>query len=168
MRSNKLPDPEILSPEEVTLSRTDDGHITLIFHGDEHKCVRINNPLPFESSLQYVCFCDSKGKKEIAMMRVDDSLNPETRSLIDEELSTRYLGAIIQRIIRIDLEGHTSYWEVETDRGVREFALNNLNQNIQRPGPGFIVITDVHENRFIIRDVNALDGSSLKHLDTLL
>jgi len=165
----KLPDPEILLPHEVTLRRAADGRLVLrIRDGEEYRGVRVYNPLPFEERLRFVCFSDRKGKTELCMLRLDEGLDSEVRRLIEEELANRYLTASILRILDIELQGHTSYWRVETDRGAREFALNNINQNVLQPSPGYMVITDVHENRFVIKDLDALDPKSKKLLDSLI
>lgn len=166
---HKLPDPEILLPNEVKLSRTARGVLVLrIRDGVEHHGIRVYNPLPFEEGLRFVCFSDKKGQVELCMLRLDDTLPSEVRAIIDEELARHYLTASIRRILKIDLQGHTSYWTVDTDRGEREFALNNISQNIQYPSPSYLVITDVHENRFVIKDLGALDPKSTKLLDSLI
>ena len=156
---------EILAPDEIALARVDGVGLTLrVRGGKEHGGVRIYNPLPFAGALRYVCFTDKKGA-ELAMVRVDERLTGAIRALIDEELAKRYIRAVIRRIVSIDVEGRTSYWEVETDRGQREFVLTNTVENIQRPSPGHVVITDVHENRFEIPDQGGLDLASRRLLD---
>jgi hypothetical protein len=50
---------------------------------------------------------------------------------------------------------------VDTDKGRREFHLRNLRDNVLRMQPNRIVLSDIHGNRFEIRDVSRLDARSL-------
>ena len=59
-------------------------------------------------------------------------------------------------------------WKVETDRGPCEFVLTSPVENIQRPSPTHLVITDVLENRFEITDVRALDPRSRRAVELVL
>ena len=159
---------EILSAEEITLARADGLGVTLRVRGGEaHHGVRVLNPAPLDGRLRFVCFTDRKGK-EIAMVRVDETLSPEARAIIEEELARRYLRAVIRRIFAISIEGRTSYWQVETDRGRRNFMVSNFAENVRQLSPVRILITDAHENRLEIVNVDDLDARSRKVLDRIL
>lgn len=101
------------------------------------------------------------------MVQLKDGTDLEMRRLIDEDLQRQYLTAVIVKIPPIEVEGHTSYWTIEPNRGAREFVLNDLNENVCQPRPHYMVITDVHESRFLIPDTTVLDALSRKNLDTL-
>ncbi len=159
---------EILSPREIELKRVDGIGLSLRVRGGQaHEGVRVYNPLPLEGGLRYVCFADRKDK-ELAMVRIDETLGDDARAIIEEALARRYMRALVVRVANIEVEGRTSYWDVETDRGRREFVLANPVDNIQRPSETHMVITDVHENRFEIPDVSALDANSQRLLDLVL
>jgi hypothetical protein len=178
MTDAQVPSPDILSPDEVELSK--DGGMSLALRvlrpatldgagrgGEPIRDVQVVNPLPLERELRFVCFLDRKGK-ELAMIRVDGRVPRETRALIEEALSRRHLRALIRRIDQLDIAGNSLYFVVQTDRGPREFVVKNLADNIVRPSPGHLVIVDAHENRYEILDMNSLDPRSLKLLHAVL
>ena len=168
MADTAVPSADILSPEDVALSKDAASLLVLRVRGGEPvRDVQVVNPLPLERELRFVCFLDRKGK-ELAMVRVGGRLPPATRALIEEALGRRHLRALIRRIDQLDIAGNSLYFVVETDRGPREFVVKNLADNIVRPVPGHLVIVDAHENRYEILDMNSLDLRSLKLLHAVL
>ena len=85
-----------------------------------------------------------------------------------EELDRRYLTALIGRVTSIRNEFGTSYWDVETDRGQREFVVQNVAENAQWLGDHRLLIVDVDGNRFEIADLTALDKRSLAAVEQVL
>jgi hypothetical protein len=162
-----VPSPDILSPDEVALSKDGESLVLRVRGGEATRDVQVVNPLPLERELRYVCFLDRKGK-DLAMIRVDGTVQRETGALIAEALGRRHLRALIRRIDELSIAGNSLYFVVETDRGPREFVVKNLADNIVRPSPGHLVIVDAHENRYEILDMNSLDVRSLKLLHVVL
>jgi len=58
--------------------------------------------------------------------------------------------------------------DVETDKGRREFHLRNLRDNVLRLPRNRIILTDIHGNRFEIRDVSRLDPRSLASIAKII
>lgn len=159
---------EILTTGEVEISRRDGAGVVLrIRGGEEIAGVNIYNPLPLEKGLRYICLTNRKGR-ELATVRLDKPLSPEAAAIVREELSRRYFSSIIERILSIEIQGHSTYWDVETDRGRCSFILTEPVENIRYPEPGHLIITDPQENRFEIRDLGALDPASRRLLDKVL
>ena len=159
---------DILSAGEIAISRGPGAGVMLrVRGGEEHTNVRIINPLPLGEGLRFACFADSKGK-DLGMVRVDETLGAEARAIIEEEIARRYVCAMIERIVSIRVEGNVSYWDVETDRGAREFVLTSIAENVRRPSPRRVMISDACENRFEIPNVGGLDARSRKLLDGIL
>ena len=77
-----------------------------------------------------------------------------------EELARRYLVPAVQRILTAKERFGTVDWEMETDRGVRKLTTRNLRENVQRPAPGRIILSDVDGNRYDIRNIDELDLNS--------
>ena len=68
--------------------------------------------------------------------------------------------ATIRQVKRVDVRFGTRYWEVETDRGPRWFALREPGKNVTWLDDGHLVLRDTAGNRYEIVDVTALDGAS--------
>ena len=98
---------------------------------------------------QYTSFLDAKDEG-ICMIHDLKQLDQQVRSLIDEELDRRYLTATILRIDAVRNEYGTSYWDVKTNRGQREFVVQNVPENAQWLGDHQLLIIDVDGSRFEI------------------
>ena len=101
---------------------------------------------------------------------VDDlgELGAEVRALVDEELERRYLTSIIEQVRSVRNEFGTSYWDVTTNRGEREFVVQNVAENAQWLGEYRLLLLDVDGNRFEIPDMQRLDQRSLGYVEQVL
>ena len=79
-----------------------------------------------------------------------------------------YLTSTIQNVLSVRNEFGTSYWEVETDRGQREFVVQNVAENAQWLGDHRLLIIDVDGNRFEIPRLDELDKKSLGMVEQVL
>jgi len=66
----------------------------------------------------------------------------------------------ITRIRSAQSKAGLVYLSVETDRGEREFAVNDPRENVLQPQAGRYLIQDVHGNRYEIENAAALDRKS--------
>ena len=111
------------------------------------------------SSRTEIVFLDEK-MREVVTVHGLDALDGEARTLVEEALRERYLMATILRVRSIDVRFGTRYWDVETDRGPRWFALREPGKNVTWLDEGHLVMRDTVGNRFEIPDVGALDRAS--------
>ncbi|MBI3829122.1 MAG: DUF1854 domain-containing protein [Planctomycetes bacterium] len=98
--------------------------------------------------------------KEVGLIAEPKELSEENRKLVEEELSRRYLVPAVRRIVSALERFGTVDWTMETDRGLCKFTTRNLRENVQRPAPGRIIVSDVDGNRYDIRNVEELDLQS--------
>ena len=95
-------------------------------------------------------------------------LNDETRNIVAEELDRRYLTSLIERVHSVRHDFGTSYWDVDTNRGRREFVVQNVSENAQWLGDFRLLMIDVDGNRFEIANLNDLDKKSLSRVEMVL
>ena len=62
----------------------------------------------------------------------------------------------------------TSYWDVDTDRGKREFVVQNVAENARWLGARRLLIIDVDGNRFEFPRLDALGKKSLRLVERVL
>ena len=98
--------------------------------------------------------------KEVGMIIDPGELSNANRKLVHEDLERRYLLPAVKRILTAKERFGTVDWEMETDRGVRKLTTRNLGENVQRPAPGRIILSDVDDNRYDIRNIDELDLNS--------
>jgi hypothetical protein len=96
---------------------------------------------------------------EVGVISNPAALSRDSRTLVAEDLERRYLVPAVTRIVAARERFGTVDWTMETDRGRRQFTTRNLRENVQRPAPGRIILSDVDGNRY---DVRSIDGLSLE------
>lgn len=160
--------PERVAIDEIRLFREPAWVLRLTIEGDRsYLKVKVVRAAPLSHPTRYICLLDAKDE-EICMIDDLNPLNQEMRALIEQELDRRYLTASIQRVNAVRNEYGTSYWDVQTDRGPREFVVQNVSENAQWLGDHRLLITDVDGNRFEIPHLNALDKKSLAAVEQVV
>ena len=104
---------------------------------------------------------------EIAWVADVAALPPDSRALIEEELSLRDFVPEISRIFEVSSFITPSTWRVSTDRGDTAFVLKG-EEDIRRLPGGMLLIADQHGVQFLIRDPGRLDRPSRRLLDRFL
>ena len=160
--------PESISIPDIVLFRSPPWALRLTVRNDRsYPRIKIVRAAPLSFPHQFISILDDK---DVEICMIDDlaEVDPGTRALIEEELEKRYLTSIVEKVISIRTEYGTSYWEVETDRGHREFVIQNVSENVQWPGDRRLFLIDVDDNRFEVPDLDAFDERSRKLVDNLL
>ena len=160
--------PEQVNASTLCLFYEPDWHLRLTIEGDRsYLRPKVVRAAPLSDPERYICFMDDKNE-EICMIDALDQLDEESRRLAREALDQRYLTAVIQRLESIRNEFGTSYWDVQTDRGQREFVVQNVAENAQWLSDTRLLLIDVDSNRFEIPDMAKLDKHSLGLIDQVL
>ena len=160
--------PERVEIDKLRLFREPAWILRLTIDGDRsYLKVKVVRAAPLSHPTRYICLLDAKDE-EICMIDDLKQLDLEARALIEEELDRRYLTAAIQRVNAVRNEYGTSYWDVQTDRGSREFVVQNVSENAQWLGDHRLLITDVDGNRFEIPRLDELDKKSLAAVEQVV
>ena len=121
---------------------------------------------PIAAPLECISLTDRDGN-EIAWIERLSDLDPDTRTLLTEELACREFTPEIRRISRVSSFAMPSTWQIDTDRGHTELLLK-AEDHIRRLTHTALLITDGHGVSFLIRDLEKLDAHSRKLLDRFL
>jgi Domain of unknown function (DUF1854) len=122
---------------------------------------------PLRRPGKYLSLLDGKSE-EIALVASLEELEPESRKVAQQELARRYLTAKIEALTNIKQEFGVTYWHVVTDKGEREFVVQNLSESCLWLSERHLLIIDADSNRFEIPDRAALDSASQRLLDAVL
>ena len=164
---------EVTHPERVDIAgirlfREPPWQLRLTIEGDRsYTRIKVVRAAPLTHPDRYISLLDEKDE-EVCMIDDLALLNDETRSIVAEELDRRYLTSLIERVHSVRHEFGTSYWDVDTDRGRREFVVQNVSENAQWLGDFRLLMIDVDDNRFEISNLNDLDKKSLSRVEMVL
>lgn len=122
---------------------------------------------PMSQPGRFLSLVDAKGD-EIVLLEDPKALPAASWDALQRELKRRYLTATVQAITHAKVEFGATYWQVETDRGHRDFVTQSLQENAQWLTPTHLLLVDVDGNRFEIPDVENLDSRSRHYIETIL
>ena len=160
--------PERVDPSQIRLLREPAWRLRMTIEGDRsYTCVKVVRAAPLSEPDRYICFLDAKDEA-ICMIKELSEVDQALHGLIREELEKRYLTAYVSRVVNLRNEYGVSYWDVETDRGRREFVAKNVAEHAQWLGDGRLFILDVDGNRFEFTDLGQLDKRSQAFIDVVL
>lgn len=160
--------PEDVDVARVRLFREPAWTLRLTIEGDRsYTRVKVVRAAPLSHPDSYISLLDAKDE-EVCMVLDLKALDPGMRSIVEEELNRRYLTSTIESVVSIRNEFGTSYWDVLTHRGPREFVVQNVAENAQWLGNHRLLLVDVDGNRFDIPDLTGLDKKSLSLVEMVL
>lgn len=150
----------MLDPRKCRFHRPQGEELRLDIEDD--RCVlscSVVRAFPLSDPEHYISVIDANGD-EVGMLYELRQLDPDSRREIEEEFRKRYFVPIIQRINAIRVEFGIVYWEVETNKGPKDFVVHGIRDNVVEIAPYRYMIQDVDANRFEIPDLRKLDSKS--------
>lgn len=115
--------------------------------------VRVFQACPLNNRKDFISVRDATNEDlpEVGLIK-DLSQFPATiQGLIMEKLEERYFVPVITRIISLEEEGGDRLqWEVETDKGLRKFAVRDPYEHLRSLGNEKLLIIDVDNCRYKI------------------
>jgi hypothetical protein len=158
---------KILDAAKLRIEAADGSLLNVRGFGKSWKNVRLALCQPLKDPGHLAAMFSEDGR-ELALVSGLKRLDAASRRALD--LSLR-LHMLTPQILSIKSLGHqygAVYWNVETDRGPREFVLKGLSEHVRWLSDTRILITDVDGNRFELRDMSKLDKNSKDLLDLVL
>jgi hypothetical protein len=152
---------------DFLLARNQAGRLLLTLEdGRVYEGVVPVRAFPLQAPEQCVALMSLEGK-EVAWVDELSALPQDTRDLINQEIASREMMPVIERIVSVSTLSTPSTWEVVTDRGATQLILKG-EEDIRRLAGSTLIITDSHGLRFMLPDMQALDKNSRRILDRFL
>ena len=149
--------------------RTSGGFVNFTYDGVKYERVKVVRLFPFTDADKYISIRENTDKaKEIGIIENLDDFDEETKEILREQLRLNYFTPVIQKIMSIKDEYGYAYFHVMTDEGECKFAINMASNAVTKLSDSRLIIMDLDENRFEIRDVNALTQKERRKLDLFL
>ena len=146
------------------LERTDIYRVRLILRdGTVIEDLEPRRLFPFSNHTMYITLLD-KDECEVAIIRDYDELDEGSMKVLQECFSEYYMIPQITRLVSSVEKFGSLKWVVDTDRGRVTFRIRNRHSDIKHfYGTNRVIIRDSNDNRYEIKDYQALDAHS-QHL----
>lgn len=149
--------------------RTEGGFVGVEYNGVRYDRVNVVRLFPFTDPDHYIGIrTPDENSKEIGVIEELSSMSSDVVEMLEEQLNLNYFTPQISKILSIKDEYGCAYFHVVTDKGECKFAINMGGNNITKLSDTRLLITDLDENRFEIRDVLKLSGKEQRKLDLFL
>ncbi|MBQ9865789.1 MAG: DUF1854 domain-containing protein [Lachnospiraceae bacterium] len=158
----------MITPDDK-FERTGGGFVDLNCKGKLYKNIKVVRLFPFTDADKFISIREGDEKaREIGIIEDLNAMPPETVKILKEQLDLNYFTPVIKKIYSIKDEFGFAYFHVLTDRGECRFAINMASNAVTKLSDERLIIADLDENRFEIRDVNALTMKERRKLDMFL
>ena len=149
--------------------QTEGGFVSLDYDGTHYDRVKVVRLFPFSDTDKYISIREhGNGEREIGIIEDLAEMPEETREILNHQLNLSYFTPVIQKIYSIKDEYGYAYFHVMTDKGECKFAINMGSNAVAKLSDVRLIISDVDENRFEIRDVEKLTQKERRMLDLFL
>ena len=164
----------ILDPKKIQIYRDEFNVLKLGTTADDgsEKClaVKIVMGFPMTNPGQFISLVemkDGKTDKEIGIIEDLKKMDSKSRKVLNVELKRIYFMPRITKINRMNEIHGIVKFNVETNKGQREFE-TKYKEDIRKISDSRIIIRDADGNRYEIKDYQKLDQRSINLIDSEL
>ena len=149
-----------LERKPFTLKRDHDT-VLLQYTGDKESFpVKFIRHRPISALKSEISILHATQNQELVYIGLEDTLDNETQSIINEEIEKSYFIPVITKINSIITRFGIHYWDVETSYGPKVFLLRSPAQNIEWKTETHCMLKDTMGVYFEIPDYSSMDASS--------
>ena len=130
--------------------------------------VRVVCASPLRGLAGGVSILHASKKEELAYVPALADLDEASRAVAAEDLTRRYFFPKIRNVLHTRATFGVRYWDVQTDRGPRQFVMKSPETNTAWLSDDRCVLTDTLGNCYEIESLAALDRRSRKRVDLVL
>ena len=155
--------------DKEKFERTEGGFVSLDYNGVHYDRIKVVRLFPFSDANKYISIRDhGNGDKEIGIIEDLEAMPSEVQEILNEQLNLSYFTPVIEKIYIIKDEYGYAYFHVKTDKGECKFSMNMGSNAVTKLSDTRLIISDVDENRFEIKDTDALTQKEKRMLDLFL
>jgi len=152
---------------KVHLKANADGTVQLTCGGRQFKSVRIKLGRPLYKPEDFATVFGSKGN-EVGLLVNLSGLPASSSTVLEAHRLHHNLTTAISRVYSLTHQFGAAYWDVETEKGRRQFVIRGTTEHIRFLEDERLLITDVQGNRFEIPNLANLDPRSQRLIHLLL
>ena len=150
-------------------TETEGGFVSFDYDGAHYDRIKVVRLFPFTDADKFLSIREhGDGEREIGIIEDLSEMTKETQEILKRQLKLSYFTPVIEKIYSIKDEYGFAYFHVMTDKGECKFAINMGSNAVAKLSDTRLIISDVDENRFEIRDVDKLSHKERRMLDLFL
>lgn len=167
--AGKMASLQYITKDNVTFIKKESGFIGMTFNGESYDRVRVTRLFPFTDSEKFISIRTAdENSKEIGIIEDLNDMDESVVEMLKKQLDVTYFTPVIKKIYSIKDDYGYAYFHVLTDKGECKFAINMGGNAVAKLSDSRLIITDLDENRFEIKDVFALTRKEQRKLDLFL
>lgn len=147
----------ILDAADLTCARQPSGHLDLTLASRQLVDVHVTPTFPLSRRHAMVAVRNTDGE-EVALIDDISKLDATSRKVMNEEMERSYFMPRITEIVFAEEKMNVLTIEAETDRGPRTIQLRNPRRRIRKLPRNRVVIRDVDNNRYEVRNWTKLNA----------
>ena len=128
--------------------------------------VLVRRAFPWSNPQEHISIRGPDGR-ELVMVEQLDQVNPSTRQVIEQALSSGIFVPRIQRVLAVDVSFGYQRWRVQTDRGEVEFRVQE-REDVRFLPDGRFSIRDADGNVYELPPIDQLDDASRRAVEPVL
>ena len=152
---------------QVRLTSNPDGTLTLACSGRQLKNVRVRLGRPLLDPKSFASVLSEKGA-EVGLITHLERLTPATWNILEAHVLRHDLTTEILKVRSLAHQYGSAYWDVETQKGRRQFVIRGTTEYVRYLDDDRLLITDVQGNRFEIPSLAGLDKRSRQLIELIL
>ena len=152
----------VTKDDSITKNENNLVNLTLSY-GTSYERLEPRRLFPVSRQDFYISLLGEDGV-EVAIIKSLADLSQDSQDVIRYSLDDYYLVPHITRILSITEKNGKITWNVETDRGFKQFDIRNRNHDIRVYPDGRVRVRDSDDNRYVIDNYNVLDKRSKRQL----
>jgi len=165
---DREPDFVFLDPKKLKLFKDNSGRLRLTLERDRsYPEVKVVRAFPLSDPDHYLGLLNAKDRV-IGLVADPGELDEDSRKAAADAVGGHYFVPVVRRIRSLREEFGAIYFDVDTDRGRREFVAKGIRDEMEDLGEGELLIPDVDGNRYRIADWRRLDGKSRRLLERVV
>lgn len=143
-----------------------DGFLSLTVDTTTYRSVDLIRLLPYDRPDEYIsCVCKDR---EIGIIRRISDFPDAQQEILRHQLSFRYYTPVIEKIFSLKEKMWFVFMKVQIDGQKKEFCMRDLYHNVHFYNDTDLLLTDVDENRYLIRDFRGLPVKIQQKIETYL
>jgi len=151
---------------KVRLSANPDGTVRVAAGSRVFRRARVRLGRPLYAPDSFAAITSDKGK-ELGLIFDLDKMPAESRKVLAEAERRYDLTCRILKVHSLYHQFGAAFWDVDTDKGRRQFVIRGTTEHIRWLEEDRMLITDVNGTRFEIKNLSSLDKKSQTHIHLL-